>query len=128
MKDKMEKKDIMDICEQAENYSDSELKQIIAYLGGLLIKRHASDIAYEDEFIQVMLKCGLDEFSAEMALLDFKTVSAAYISKAKPLFIEDVEQVLEMVLSKSGYTLNMEAKNMLHTFSMNSFGKNIPSI
>lgn len=75
-----------------------------------------------------MLRCGLDAFSAEMALLDFKTVSAVYISEAKPLFIEDVEQVMEMVLYKNGYILNMETRNMLHTFSMDSFGKNIPSL
>lgn len=128
MKDKVEEREIAAIYEQAHNYSDKGLKQIIAYLGGLLISRHISYTTYEDEFIHVMLRCGLDAFSAEMALLDFKTVSAVYISEAKPLFIEDVEQVMEMVLYKNGYILNMETRNMLHTFSMDSFGKNIPSL
>lgn len=111
---------------QTKNYSDKDLRRMIAYLNGLLISKYVSNVTYEDGFIDIMLKCGLDAFNAEMNLLDFKIVSAVYMQKIEPLFIEDIQQVLDLVLRKNGYILDLEAKSMLYNFLIYSFGKNIP--
>ncbi len=120
--------EIKNMCAQIEACSDGDLEQLIAYASRELISRHTSNVTYEDEFMDVMLKCGLNVFSAKMSLRDFKEVSAVYMQIAEPLFIEDIQQVLKLVLGKNDYEANLEADRMLGDFVQHSFGNNIPSI
>lgn len=120
--------DIKNFYAKVEEYSDEDLRQLIAYMSGLLASRYISNVTYENDFIDVMSKCGLDLFHAEINLLDFKIVSAVYLQKAEPLFIEDIQQVLELVLRKNGFIPDLEANRMLRAFLVHSFGRNIPSM
>jgi len=120
--------DIKDFYALTKDYSDDELEQIIEYADEMLASRHMLHTTYEDGFIDVMLKCGLDLFNAKMSLLDFKLMSAVYLQKTEPLFIEDIGQILAIVLHKNGYVPGDGTEQLLDSFIKRTFGRNIPSM
>ncbi len=118
-----------EICEKMEDLNEEQLRQIIIRAEELILEQSKTvKEGYEEEFITVMLNCGLDLLNARVNLIDFKAVSTAYLQGTGPVYLEDLEYAMEVVFRKNGYTPSYEAKQMVNEFIERTFGKNIPSM
>lgn len=117
------------LYEPMKDLSEEQLRQMIIYAEELIAdmkKQKKQD--YEEEFISVMLNCGLDALNARVNLIDFKAIASAYLQGKGAVYLEDLEYAAEVVLRKNGYTPTYEAKQMVNNFIEKTFGKNIPSM
>lgn len=120
---------VEEICKSMEELNEEQLRQIVIYANELIVDRkEVVKESYEDEFIDLMLNCGLDLLDARINLIDFKAVSLAYLRGTGPVYLEDFEYAMEVVFRKNGYTPAYEAKQMVNEFIEKTFGKNIPSM
>lgn len=125
----MEDSKLEELYEPMKDLSEQQLRQVIIYAEELIadMKKQEKQ-GYEDEFISVMLNCGLDALNARVNLIDFKAIASAYLQGKGAVYIEDLEYAIEVVLRKNGYTPTYEAKQMVNAFIEKTFGKNIPSM
>ncbi len=117
------------LLESMEEMGEEQLRQIILRAEELIadMKKPAKE-GYEDDFIDVMLNCGLDLLNARINLIDFKAVAAAYLQGKGSVYLEDLEYAMEVVFRKNGYTPTYESKQMINEFIQKTFGQNIPSM
>jgi len=119
---------LTELYEQMKDFSEEELRNIILYANEQIEDKKETKTGYDEDFLDVMLNCGLDMLNARINLMDFKAICAAYIQGTEPVYLEDIEYAAEVVLRKNGYTPTYETKQMLHAFLERTFGKNIPSM
>ena len=117
------------LLKSMEEMSEEQLRQVILHAEELIaeMKKPAKE-GYEDDFIDVMLNCGLDMLNARINLIDFKSVASAYLQGKGSVYLEDLEYAMEVVFRKNGYTPTYESKQMINEFINKTFGQNIPSM
>lgn len=121
--DKME-----DVYDDMEELNEEQLRQVVIHAEELIMKlKKRAKASYEDEFIALMLECGLDMLNAKTNLIDFRAVATAYL-QSDTVYLEDMEYAVEVVLRKNGYTPSKEAKQLIKQFMKKTFGQNIPSM
>lgn len=112
-----------------KNLDEEQLKQLmIRAYEFLLEKKQPVQEGYEEEFITLLLNCGLDLLNARISLIDFKAVASAYFQATEPVYLEDLQYAAEIVLRKNGYVPTHEAKQLINGFIEKTFGHNIPSM
>lgn len=125
--------DLMDdmlnkIYDDMEGLKEEQLRQIVIHAEEMIMKlKKKVKAGYEDEFISLMLECGLDMLNARTNLIDFRAVATAYL-QSETVYLEDLEYAVEVVLRKNGYTPTKEAKQLVNQFIKKTFGQNIPSM
>lgn len=118
-----------ELDEYLENLNEEQLKQLMICVEERLLERKKPiQEGYEEEFIALMLDCGLDLLNARINLIDFKTVASAYFQGAGPVYLEDLQYAMEVVFRKNGYVPTYEAKQLINGFIEKTFGQNIPSM
>jgi Mg-chelatase subunit ChlI len=118
-----------DVFKVMEDFSEEQLRNVIVHANELITDmKKTIRKGYEEEFIRLMINCGLDMLNARINLIDFKAVAAAYLEGKEPVYIEDIEYAMEVVLRKNGYVPTYEGKKMINEFLENTFGQNIPSM
>lgn len=111
-----------------EELNEEQLRQVMLRAEELIMKlTKKTKASYEDEFIDLMLECGLDLLNARTSLIDFRAVATAYL-QSETVYLEDLEYAIEVVLRKNGYMLSKEAKQLVKKFVKKTFGQNIPSM
>lgn len=128
------RKEMADMDKLEEVYTDmekldvEELRQVIIHAEDMILRlKKKTKASYEDEFISLMLECGLDMLNARTNLIDFRAVATAYL-QSETVYLEDLEYAVEVVLRKNGYTPSKEAKQLVNQFIKKTFGQNIPSM
>ncbi len=111
-----------------EELNEEQLRQVMLRAEELIMKlTKKTKASYEDEFIDLMLECGLDLLNARTSLIDFRAVATAYL-QSETVYLEDLEYAIEVVLRKNGYMPSKEAKQLVKKFVKKTFGQNIPSM
>lgn len=111
-----------------EGLNEEQLRQVVIHAEEMIMKlKKKTKAKYEDEFIALMLECGLDMLNARTNLIDFRAVATAYL-QSDTVYLEDLEYAIEVVLRKNGYTPGKEAKQLVNQFIKKTFGQNIPSM
>lgn len=111
-----------------EELNEEQLRQVMLRAEELIMRlTKKAKASYEDEFIDLMLECGLDLLNARTSLIDFRAVATAYL-QSETVYLEDLEYAIEVVLRKNGYMPSKEAKQLVKQFVKKTFGQNIPSM
>lgn len=111
-----------------EGLDEKQLQLVVIHAEEMIMKlKKRAKAGYEDEFIDLMLECGLDMLNAKTNLIDFRAVATAYL-QSDTVYLEDLEYAIEVVFHKNGYTPSKEAKQLVKKFIKKTFGQNIPSM
>ena len=117
-----------EIYTDMEELNEEQLRQVMLHAEELIMKlTKKTKASYEDEFIDLMLECGLYLLNARTSLIDFRAVATAYL-QSETVYLEDLEYTIEVVLRKNGYMPSKEAKQLVKKFVKKTFGQNIPSM
>lgn len=119
---------IEEVYNDMKELNEEELRQVIIHAEEMIMKlKKKVKASYEDDFIALMLECGMDMLNARTNLIDFRAVATAYL-QSNTVYLEDLEYAIEVVLRKNGYMPSKEAKKMVNQFIKKTFGQNIPSM